>query len=137
MIQIGRMKNLLFQQKQFLLYCLIGTSGTLLDFTVYSLLVWPKLLPYQEANVISYASGTLLSFILNARFNFRVTDRMPQRMLCVFGVAFLGWAASAGLLHLLVGVVGFNKYISKLGTLVVVVILQYNLNSRFSFRKSN
>ncbi|HUC83794.1 MAG TPA: GtrA family protein, partial [Candidatus Acidoferrales bacterium] len=96
------MKNLLFQQKQFLLYCVIGTSGTLLDFSVYSLLLDATRLSYQQANAISYASGTLLSFILNSRFNFRVNDRMAQRLACFFGVAFLGWTVSAGLLYVLV-----------------------------------
>jgi len=118
--------------KQFLLYCLIGLSGTLLDFTIFSQL---KHLNYQLANVISYASGTLLSFILNVRFNFRVTDKIPMRLVRFLGVAFLGLTASALLLRLFVGAWGFDRNYSKAATLVVVVFLQYNLNRRFSFRK--
>jgi putative flippase GtrA len=129
------MKNLPLT-KQFMVYCLIGMSGTLLDFCVYSTLIQTRLLDYQAANAISYASGTTLSFILNARFNFRVTDKLALRLVCFFGVALLGWAVSAGLLQWLVGGCHFNKYLAKLGTLVVVVLLQYNLNRRFSFRKS-
>lgn len=131
------MKQFLFQNKQFLLYCLIGLSGTLLDFCVYSQLIRTKVFDYQGANVISYASGTMLSFILNARFNFRVTDKIAFRMVCFFGVALVGWTVSASLLYLLVGACGYNKYLSKLLTLVVVVIVQYNLNRRISFRKGD
>ena len=131
------MKNFLLQKKQFLLYCLIGLSGTLLDFAVYSQILKAKLLDYQAANAISYASGTMLSFILNARFNFRITDKIALRLVCFFGVALLGWSVSAGLLYEFVAVYGCNKYLSKAATLVVVVILQYNLNRRISFRKSN
>jgi putative flippase GtrA len=130
-------KDFLLQKKQFLLYCVIGLSGTLLDFGVYTQLVRAKLLDYQAANAVSYASGTMLSFILNARFNFRISDKIALRLVCFFGVAFLGWAVSAELLHILVGVHGYNKYLSKAATLVVVVLLQYNLNRWFSFRKSN
>jgi len=130
-------KNFLFQRKQFLLYCVIGLSGTILDFLVYGQIVRANLLNYQAANAISYASGTMLSFILNARFNFRVTDKIPQRLLCFFLVAFLGWSVSALLLHVFIDVWGCNKYYSKLATLAVVVILQYSLNRKFSFRKSN
>lgn len=126
----------MLQKKQFLLYCVIGASGVTLDFGIYSLLVKTQLLDYQAANAIGYASGTLLSFVLNARFNFRVTDRIVLRLLAFFSVAFLGWLASAGLLHLLVGRLGFDKYLSKLATLVVVVLLQYNLNRLLSFRKT-
>lgn len=126
-----------FLNKQFLLYCIIGASGTALDFSIYSLLLGSGMQNYQVANAISYASGTTLSFILNARFNFRVTDRILQRMICFFGVAFLGWLMSAALLHLLIGHYGFNKYASKLVTLMLVVLLQYNLNRLISFRKAN
>ena len=61
------MKKFLLQKKQFLLYCVIGASGATLDFGNYSLLVKTGLLDYQAANAGGYASGTLLSFILNAR----------------------------------------------------------------------
>jgi len=36
-----------------------------------------------------------------------------------------------------VRIYGCNEYLSKAAALVVVVILQYNLNRLFSFRKSN
>lgn len=130
------MKNFLLQKKQFLLYCLIGFSGVGLDFCTYSLLIKMGWLNYQAANAVGYASGTLLSFILNAKFNFRVTDRIGLRLLSFFGVAFLGWLASAATLHLLIENFGWNKYLAKIGTLVVVVLLQYNLNRLISFRKS-
>lgn len=129
-------KQLLYQNRQFLLYCVIGLSGTTLDFSVYSLLLKSRLLDYQAANALGYASGTLLSFILNARFNFRVSDRIVQRLVCFFGVALLGWSISAGLLYEFIGNWHCNKYLSKLGTLVVVMLVQYNLNRCFSFRKS-
>ena len=131
------MKKILIPNKQFLLYCMIGASGTLLDFGVFFLLVRAGVFGYQGANAISYASGTLLSFVLNARFNFRVSDKIPLRLACFFGVAFLGWLISAGLLNLLIGHYDFNQYAAKLATLVVVVLVQYNLNRRLSFRKAN
>jgi putative flippase GtrA len=130
------LKNFLLQKKQFLLYCLIGGCGTLLDFSTYSLLLKFSCLGYQAANAIGYASGTTLSFGLNARFNFRVTDRIALRLACFFGVALLGWAVSAALLHLLIGHFHCDKYLAKLAALVVIMILQYNLNRRLSFRKA-
>ena len=131
------MKKILLQKKQFLLYCVIGASGVTLDFGIYSLLVKTRLLDYQAANAVGYSSGTLLSFILNARFNFRVTDKIPLRLTSFFSIAFLGWLVSAGLLHLLIGRFNFDKYLSKFATLIVVVLLQYNLNCLLSFRKAS
>ena len=131
------MKKILLQKKQFLLYCVIGASGVTLDFGIYSLLVKTRLRDYQAANAVGYSSGTLLSFILNARFNFRVTDKIPLRLTSFFSIAFLGWLVSAGLLHLLIGRFNFDKYLSKFATLIVVVLLQYNLNRLLSFRKAS
>jgi putative flippase GtrA len=129
-------KNLLLQNRQFLLYCVIGMSGTLLHFCLYSILLRKHLLDYQPANTLGYASGTILSFILNARFNFRVTDRIGQRLVCFFAVALLGWSISAVMLHVLIGGWHLNKYLSCLGALIVVMLVQYNLNRWFSFRKT-
>jgi len=132
-----RVKTLLLQNKQFLVYCVIGASSVTLDFGIYSLLVKTRLLDYQAANAVGYASGTLLSFILNARFNFRITDKIPLRLISFFSIALLGWLVSAGLLHLLIGRFDFDKYLSKFATLIVVVLLQYNLNCLLSFRKAS
>jgi putative flippase GtrA len=130
-------KNFLFQNKQFLLYCVIGLGGTLLDLAVFTGLRQANVFKYEVANAISYASGTMLSFVLNVWFNFRVTDRIAQRLVCFFGVALLGWSVSAGLLYVLVARFNCNEYIAKMITLVVIVALQYNLNRWISFRKSD
>lgn len=130
------MKRLIFQNRQFLLYCVIGLSGTALHTIIYSLLLKARLLDYQGANIVGYASGTMLSFILNARFNFRVNDRIAQRLVCFFGVALVGLTISAGLLHLLVDTFGLNRYLAIFPTLVVIMLVQYNLNRWFSFRKT-
>jgi len=130
------LKTLLLRQKQFLLYCAIGASGVTLEFGLDALLIHSGLLDYRPANATGYASGTLLSFILNARFNFRVTDKLALRLACFLGVALLGWWVSDTLLRVLIGGYGVNKYLAKLPVLAVVVLLQYNLNRRLSFRKT-
>ena len=68
--------------------------------------------------------------------NFRVTDKIGLRFASFFGVAFLGWLVSAGLLHVLIDGRHFDKYLSKFATLAVIVLLQYNLNRLLSFRKA-
>ena len=130
------MKEIFFGNRQFILYCVIGAGGVTLDFLVYSLLVKAAVLEYQAANAVGYASGTLLSFFLNARLNFKTRDRIVLRLFSFCAVALLGWAASAGTLYVLVARLGLDKYLSKLVTLAVVVALQYNLNRLISFRKS-
>lgn len=130
------MKKFLLQKKQFLLYCLIGGSGTAVTCALYALLVQYSGQTVQVANAIGYSAGTLLSFVLNAWFNFRVSDRIAQRLAAFFGVAFLGWLASAGLLHVLVGQWHWNALYAYVIVILAVLLLQYNLNRMFSFRKT-
>ena len=127
--------TLLRQNRQIFLYCVIGSCGATLDFLIYSSLVKWGGGHYQFANAIGYACGTALSFMLNARFNFRTGDRLPLRFLSFISVATLGWASSAGILHVTVAQWSWNKYFAKLMTTFVVVTLQYNLNRLISFRK--
>jgi putative flippase GtrA len=122
-------------RRQFIIYCLIGASGALLDFLVYSLLVKETQLHYEIANAIGYAAGTVLSFFLNAHFNFKTRNALSLRFLSFCGVALLGWALSAGILYVAVEHLGWDKYLAKLSTIVAVVLLQYNLNRLISFKK--
>jgi len=129
-------KEALLRHRQLLLYCIIGASGVTLDFSTYSIFLKTGILHYQAANAVGYTSGTLLTFFLNARYNFKVRDRVALRLFSFCMVAFFGWAASAATLYLLVSRFNLDKYLAKLITLVMVVILQYNLNRLISFRKS-
>jgi putative flippase GtrA len=132
----ARLVERLLANRQFVLYCLIGASGVTLDFIVYALLVRFAGVHVQWANAAGYASGTILSFCLNARFNFRTRDRIPMRFASFCTVALLGWAVSAALLDLLIVRLGLDKYLAKALIIVVVVLLQYNLNRLISFRKA-
>lgn len=132
------MKSFLITQlrnNRFLLYCIIGVCGAALDFLTYSIIVRCDVAHYQIANAIGYATGTLFSFVMNARFNFKTGDWLALRLISFFGVATLGWAVSAGILHITVGQWNWNKYLAKLLTMVAAVVIQYNLNRWLSFRK--
>ena len=127
---------LLSQNRQFLLYCLIGGITASLDFLVYSALLLGAGLHHQVANAIGYGCGTALSFLANARLNFKTRDKLWLRFLSFCAVGCLGLAFSAGLLYVLVDRFGFHKLLAKLVTIAGVVLLQYNLNRLLSFRKS-
>jgi len=126
----------LARSRQFVRYCLSGGTGASFDFLTYSALVTWSDLHFQVANAIGYASGTVLSFVLNARFTFQVRHYLAPRFLSFCAVALLGWATSAGLLDLGVDRLGFDKYLTKAATIVVVVLIQYNLNRLISFRSA-
>lgn len=119
--------------QQFLLYCLCGGLGVSTDYALYYL-SFSAGLPYQGANALGYLAGTLMSFTLNRIFTFGMRDRTLQRLAMFIGVAAVGFLASALLLWLLVQFIHVDPRIAKLITLPMVVVLQFSLNRRLTFK---
>jgi putative flippase GtrA len=91
---------------------------------------------YQTANIFGYMSGTVVSFFLNRKITFDVRDKMVHRLAMFLGIAAIGFSVSALMLWLLVDFISVDAKIAKLFTLPVVVILQFSLNRRITFRES-
>jgi putative flippase GtrA len=124
------------QRRQFVIYACIGLVGVSLDLTSFA--VFDRLLGwhYQFANVVSTSLGVLLNFLLNVRFNFKVRDRLLVRFGSFYAVGLTGMGATALLLALFVGWLAMPAVPVKSGTLVIVLLLQYNLNRWLTFRKN-
>jgi putative flippase GtrA len=120
--------------RRFFLYCLCGGGGVALDFSLYVLLlhfdVW-----YQFANVAGYTSGTLLSFVLNRIITFGVLDAPVRRLAMFFGVAAIGYGASSVSLFGLVALLHTDPVVAKVIVLLIVIAIQYTLNSLMTFRQ--
>lgn len=126
-------KELYFKNKKFIFYAFFGGMGVLTDLSSYTLLVLISI-NYQVANAIGYASGTLVSFFLNRKFTFKVKDKIVKRLLSFFGVATLGYVSSAILLYISVENLNINEFVAKILTLFFVLILQYSLNKKITFK---
>lgn len=118
---------------QFILYCLCGGLGVTTDYAVYYL-TFSHGLWYQGANGLGYVAGTLVSFTLNRIFTFAMRDRVWQRLALFLCIAAVGFGASALMLWVLVQQFGMDARIAKLLTLPMVVVLQFSLNRRFTFK---
>jgi len=118
---------------QFVRYALCGGLGVLLDVTLFWVITGLGV-DYQIANVVGYASGTLLSFVLNRHFTFQKYDETFRRMGLFFGVAGVGYAVSAVTLWFLVEKLGILPILAKLVTLCLVLVIQFSLNRSITFR---
>ena len=121
------------RRRNFILYAAIGVSGATLDFVLFEILFWAGL-SMQIANFISVSAGIINNFFLNARLNFRVSDRLLRRFAAFYAVGMVGLALSAAILELGVGWLGFSARISKASSIVIVVVTQYSLNKVLAFR---
>lgn len=125
----------LLKRRQFLAYALIGLAGVLIDVVSFAALTEQCGWHYQLSNAISTSLGILTNFFLNVRFNFKVKDHLWSRFLSFYTVGLTGLATTAILLAIFVGWLKLPALPTKGGTLVVVLLLQYNLNRWLTFRQ--
>lgn len=131
---IQKIIQIIFDRKQFFIYALIGASGALLDYLAF--LVMMQFLPihYLVINFISTTMGIANNFFLNARFNFKIRDNMMRRFVSFYAIGMLGLVVTSGMLYGLIDLLAFPPAIAKLLSIVVIVLLQYQLNKRISFK---
>jgi putative flippase GtrA len=120
---------------QFLLYCMFGGIGVLSDYLIFYVFFTIGS-EYQVANATGYLAGTLVSFTLNRKITFGVSDQVIRRLFLFLSVATVGYFISALLLWYFVEELMIDARYAKLLTLPVVVVLQFSLNRQITFRQN-
>ena len=120
--------------REFLIYLVCGGVAVSTDFLVYVILL--KLTGgYRLAYFTGYATGTILSFVLNRSITFRVHDAATTRLLIFIAVAAVGYLTSYLALYLMIEFGGLGPISAKILSLVVVIATQFSLNKFITFSK--
>ena len=135
MMQI--VKTLYKKFHHLVLYGIIGSFSSGLDFLIYTLLVQLVGLQYLVANCISVVAGISTSFYLNRNYNFKVKDHTKRRFSIFFTVGLCGLVMSNLILYLCIDNLGMDKLISKLLSIVLVVFFQFLVNKYLTFKPTN
>ncbi|MGH9343841.1 MAG: GtrA family protein [Terriglobia bacterium] len=88
------------------------------------------------SNVVGYASGLIVSYVLNKNYPFNSDDEGAQqiiRFIAVFGVAY---AANLGVLFCLIHRLGLSKGRSQICAGIIYVVASFILNKCYVFRDS-
>lgn len=130
--------NTLFNKfRHLILYGIIGSFSSTLDFLIYTFLVQLVGIQYLVSNCISVLGGITTSFILNRNYNFKVKDHAKRRFSIFLTVGLCGLLMSNIILYLCIDVWSMDKLISKLLSIVLVVLFQFLINKYFTFKPSN
>lgn len=133
------MKHLLlklyFKFRNLILYGIIGSFTSFLDFYVYTLLSQYAGIYYLAANCISVLVGITTSFVLNRKYNFKVKDHAGQRFSIFLTVGLCGMLLSNLILYVGIDELHYNSMIVKLASIVLVVFFQFLLNKYITFRE--
>ena len=120
--------------KIFFKYAFFGSFGVLVDFIIYTVLVMVSI-NYQLGNLIGYIGGTLVSFLLNRLFTFKIRTEILERFLKFSAVASIGYLSSVFLLWISVEKMLLDEITSKVITLIFIVFIQFSLNKAFTFKE--
>jgi putative flippase GtrA len=119
---------------KFIKFNAVGLINTAVDFAVFTLLVALKV-NYVPAQVISYACGTLNSYIFNSRWTFQDKKDSPRRIFAFVAVNLVALGVSIGIQALLNNEFGFKEIVSKLIALPFSIAVNFIGNRLFVFKK--
>lgn len=121
--------------RNLILYGLIGIFSAGIDFLVFYMLATILEVFYLIANIFSVTIGITISFILNRNYNFRVKDNVSKRFLMFTSVGLGGLLLSSALLYIFIDILTLDKVISKVLSIIFVVLIQFLLNTFITFKK--
>jgi len=119
--------------RQIVLYGIIGGVSAFLDFLLFTLMYKKFGMNKFLANGISVHAGIATSFILNRKFNFKITDRVLYRALSFYLTGLFGLALSQCLLWL-GGILLLPVLMVKFISIFIVAAVQFVINKLITFR---
>lgn len=127
-------KTLYHKFHHLILYGIIGSFSSGLDFVIYTILVQVLGIHYLVANCISVLAGISTSFTLNRNYNFKVKDKTTRRFTIFLCVGLCGLMLSIAILYTCINTFEMNKIVSKLLSIVLVVFFQFLINKYLTFK---
>ena len=122
-----------FLSRNFFLYLIIGSFAVSVDTATFYILY--KLTKQVATNFISYFLGTITSFTLNRKFNFKVFDKSHLRFLSFIIVNTSGSIISTTLIWVGITIFNTSPLFAKLFTLPLILAYQYTLNKLITFKR--
>ena len=120
-----------------ILYTIIGLSTSVLDFAIYTLLVYVIGFHYLIANIVSVLVIIPISFVLNRNVNFMTKEKTIRRFITFLLVGLFGILFTNIILYVCIDIFYIDKISSKLFSIVSVALLQFLLNKYVTFKPTN
>ena len=117
---------------QFMKYNLVGIVNTLIGFSIIMGLMSIGF-SATTSNMIGYAIGAVLSYVLNSRYTFSSTVNTKENMIKFFMVLGVAYILNFVTLQYLLAVL--NPYLAQLGAAAVYTLSSFFLARYFVFRR--
>ena len=127
-----------FGGRETLAYLIIGFITTVLSFALFQFCyyLWRSVV---ASNAVSAVIAVVFAFFANKVWVFRSTDfaigRLAGEMVKFLAGRGVVWLAETALLYLLIDRLGMSEVYCKIGTTVMVVVMNYVISKWFVFKK--
>lgn len=115
------------------MYLTVGVFGMVWEFAIFTLGTTYLALPYLLVNVLAMGVAIAHNFLLNAKFTFKKTDFLLNRMGKFYLVASGGIIVSELALYTGHEVLQYPLLWVKLATIPVIALVQFVVNRKYSF----
>jgi putative flippase GtrA len=120
--------------ERLILYGLIGGGAVVIDVGLFWLIDTVTDTSVIVNNGVSIATAMVYSFLMNAYFNFKTRTGLFKRFFSFCVVTSSGFLISSVMLWTMSDLLGMPAILVKNLTLPVVFIVQFTLNSKFTFK---
>jgi putative flippase GtrA len=119
---------------KFLKFCMVGSSGMLIDFGTTWLLKEKVKINKYLANSAGFILAATSNYLLNRFWTFQsYNNRVVTEYLSFILISVIGLGINNGVVYLLTEKLKLNFYISKLFAIAVVTLWNFSMNSLFTF----
>jgi putative flippase GtrA len=133
---ISEVKELLTQAMlyRFLKFCVVGVTGTIIDFGLTWICKEKLKIPKFIANAIGFVVAATSNYILNRVWTWGSTnEQVGVEYVKFFGVSLIGLGLNTLILYLLHEKLKLNFWISKVFATGVVMVWNFLANHYFTF----
>jgi putative flippase GtrA len=134
--QVEVILGLMSKYRNFLIYSIIGVSGATLDLVLFLILFNKFHIDKNVATAISTSLGIINNFTWNVLINFKVKDKLLKRFATFYSIGLVGLGLTIVIFYIFVDILKFNTNIVKIVSIIFVVLVQYTLNKKLSFKKA-
>lgn len=137
---IDRFFYLFSHHQTFLRYSIVGVSNTVIDFGLFFILTRLVEIDMLVANPISVEIAIIWSFTWNNLWTFskrKVSKPFIKRFIVFQFVSLGSLILSQNVLFILNNIIGLSDLFSKASTIPIVLVFNYLVNSRWTFRDTS
>lgn len=121
---------------QFVKFCLVGVSNTLISLVIYYIFIAVSSELYIIGNAVGFVVSVLNSYFWNSRFVFKKQDEKGKTIVKTFIAYGTNLVIGTLLLYVFVDILGLSELIAPSLNLIITIPLNFLLN-KFWVMKSN